>query len=55
MVRQAPGVWSVASGLGPAALNDFYAPEINSNVIALPDVTTPTGVSCSPFSIRDLP
>lgn len=42
-----PAYSSVASGLGPAALNDFYAPEINSNVIGLPGVTTPTGISCS--------
>src|SRR5579863_10062331 len=42
-----PAYASVASGLGPAALDDFYAPEINSTVIALPGVTTPTGVSCS--------
>ncbi|HEY2498715.1 MAG TPA: alkaline phosphatase family protein [Candidatus Angelobacter sp.] len=42
-----PAYASVASGLGPSALDDFYAPEINSNVIALPGVTTPTGVSCS--------
>jgi hypothetical protein len=42
-----PAYASVASGLGPAALDDFYAPEINSNVIPLPGVTTPTGVSCS--------
>jgi hypothetical protein len=42
-----PAYASVASGLGPAALDDFYAPEINSNVIGLPGVTTPTGVSCS--------
>jgi hypothetical protein len=27
--------------------DDFYAPEINSNVVALPGVTTPTGISCS--------
>jgi len=46
-----PAYASVASGLGPAALDDFYAPEINSNVVALPGVTTPTGVSCA--SIRD--
>ena len=46
-----PAYASVASGLGPIALDDFYAPEINSNVIALPGVTTPTGVSCDP--IRD--
>jgi hypothetical protein len=42
-----PAYASVASGLGPAALDDFYAPEINSVVIGLPGVTTPTGVSCS--------
>jgi hypothetical protein len=42
-----PAYSSVASGLGPAALDDFYAPEINSNVVALPNVTTPTGLSCS--------
>ncbi|HEY6371539.1 MAG TPA: alkaline phosphatase family protein [Candidatus Sulfotelmatobacter sp.] len=46
-----PAYASVASGLGPIALNDFYAPEINSNVIALRGVTTPTGESCSP--VRD--
>jgi len=42
-----PAYSSVASGLGPAALDDFYAPEINSNVIGLPGVVTPTGVSCT--------
>jgi hypothetical protein len=31
--------------------DDFYAPEINSNVIALKGVTTPTGASCNP--VRD--
>ncbi len=31
-----PAYSSVAAGLGPIALDDFYAPEINSNVIALP-------------------
>jgi type I phosphodiesterase/nucleotide pyrophosphatase len=46
-----PAYSSVASGLGPAALDDFYAPEINSSVVGLPGVTTPTGVSCS--KIRD--
>jgi len=34
-------------GPGGHALNDFYAPEINSNVIGLPGVTTPTGLGCS--------
>jgi hypothetical protein len=51
MVRQAPCYSSVASGVGPSALNDFYSPEINSTVIGLPGVTTPTGISCS--TIRD--
>jgi hypothetical protein len=41
-----PAYASVASGIGPAALDDFYSPEINSNVIGLPGVKTPTGVSC---------
>jgi Type I phosphodiesterase / nucleotide pyrophosphatase len=42
-----PAYSSVASGLGPSALDDFYAPEINSTVIGLPGVTTQTGVSCA--------
>ena len=42
-----PAYSSTASGLGPSALDDFYAPEINSTVIGLPGVTTPTGVNCS--------
>jgi hypothetical protein len=46
-----PAYSSVASGVGPAALNDFFAPEINSNVVGLPGVTTPTGISCA--AVRD--
>jgi len=42
-----PAYASVASGLGPSALDDFYAPEINSTVIGLPGVVTPTGVDCT--------
>jgi hypothetical protein len=42
-----PAYSAVAAGLGPVALDDFYGPEINSTVIALPGVTTPTGVSCA--------
>jgi Type I phosphodiesterase / nucleotide pyrophosphatase len=42
-----PAYSSVASGIGPVALDDFYAPEINSNVVALPGVTTLTSISCS--------
>src|SRR5580700_11135365 len=41
-----PAYSSVASGLGPSALDDFYAPEVNSDVVGLPHVTTPTGVKC---------
>jgi len=46
-----PAYSSVASGVGPIALNDFYAPEINSNVVALPHVVTPLGAACDP--VRD--
>ncbi len=42
-----PAYSAVASGLGPQALDDFYSPEINSNVVALPGVETPTGMSCA--------
>ena len=42
-----PAYSAVAAGLGPVALDDFYGPEINSSVIVLPGVKTPTGVSCS--------
>jgi hypothetical protein len=46
-----PAYASVASGVGPSALNDFYAPEINSDVIGLPGVKTATGLSCA--TVRD--
>jgi hypothetical protein len=46
-----PAYSAVAAGLGPAALDDFYGPEINSTVIGLPGVTTPLGASCA--TIRD--
>jgi len=40
--------YSSVSGPGSGnTLDDFYAPEINSNVVALPGVTTPTGLSCA--------
>ncbi|MGA8528189.1 MAG: alkaline phosphatase family protein [Acidobacteriaceae bacterium] len=40
--------YSAVNGPGPFTLNDFYAPEINSSVVALPGVTTPgTGISCA--------
>lgn len=41
-----PAYASVA-GPGGNTLNDFYAPEINSKVVALPGVVTPEGVSCA--------
>src|SRR3984957_15374509 len=46
-----PAYSAVAAGAGPTALDDFYGPEINSSVIALPHVTTPLGAACDP--IRD--
>jgi len=42
-----PAYSSVSAPIGPTALDDFYSPEINSNVVALPGFTTPTGISCS--------
>jgi len=41
--------YSSVSGPGPTSSNvdDYYSPEINSNVIALPGVVTATGVDCS--------
>jgi hypothetical protein len=46
-------VYAAVSGPGQNASNvdDYYSPEINSNVIALPGVSTATGIACSP--IRD--
>ena len=35
----------------PSNVDDYYSPEVNSDVIALPGVTTSLGASCSP--IRD--
>jgi hypothetical protein len=46
-----PAYSAAAAGLGPIALDDFYGPEINSSVVALPGVTTPLGTSCA--TIRD--
>ncbi len=40
-----PSYSSVAGHGG--SLDDFYGPEINSLVVALPNVTTPDGVDCS--------
>jgi hypothetical protein len=39
--------YSMVSGPGGHGLNDYFAPEVNSIVVALPGVTTPEGVSCA--------
>jgi hypothetical protein len=39
--------YSMVGGPGGHGLNDYYAPEVSSNVVALPGVTTPEGVSCA--------
>jgi Type I phosphodiesterase / nucleotide pyrophosphatase len=43
--------YSSVSGPGNNILNDFYSPEINSTVVALPGVSTPAGASCA--TVRD--
>jgi len=43
--------YSMAAGPGGKGLNDYYSPEVSSNVVALPDVTTAQGVSCA--KVRD--
>jgi hypothetical protein len=39
--------YSAVAGPGGGTLNDYYSPEINSNVVGLPGVTTPDGISCA--------
>jgi hypothetical protein len=39
--------YSAVSGPGGNALDDYYSPEINSTVVPLLGVTTPSGISCS--------
>ena len=39
--------YSSVAGPGGNSLNDYYSPEINSTVVALPGVSTPTGIGCS--------
>ncbi len=39
--------YSSVEGPGGGTLNDFYAPEINSTVVALPGVVTQQGLSCA--------
>jgi len=42
--------YSAVSGPGDGTnLDDFYAPEINSEVVALKGVTTPLGLACDPI------
>lgn len=43
--------YSMVGGPGGHGLDDYYAPEVSSNVIGLPDVTTADGVSCA--NVRD--
>lgn len=42
-----PAYSSVAGRDGIGVLDDYYSPEINSNVIGLRDVMTPSGISCA--------
>jgi hypothetical protein len=39
--------YSMVGGPGGHGLDDYYAPEVDSNVIQLPGVTTPGGLSCA--------
>jgi Type I phosphodiesterase / nucleotide pyrophosphatase len=43
--------YSFVAGLGGTGLDDYYSPEVDSTVVALPGVKTAEGVPCSP--IRD--
>src|ERR1700721_1230738 len=44
--------YSMVAGPGGTGLNDYYSPEVDSNVIPLPGVKTSEGASCS--TIRDI-
>ncbi len=39
--------YSMVGGPGGRGLDDYYAPEVSSNVVGLPGVTTPEGLSCA--------
>jgi hypothetical protein len=39
--------YSFTAGPGGTGLNDYYSPEVDSNVIALPGITTSEGISCA--------
>jgi len=42
--------YSSVSGPGNGKnIDDYYSPEINSTVVSLPGITTPTGISCAPI------
>jgi hypothetical protein len=43
--------YSMAGGPGGRGLDDFYSPEVSSNVVPLPGITTALGVSCA--SVQD--
>jgi Type I phosphodiesterase / nucleotide pyrophosphatase len=43
--------YAMVAGPGGTGLNDYYAPEVDSNVQALPGIKTSLGASCSP--VRD--
>jgi hypothetical protein len=43
--------YSMVGGPGGHGLNDYYSPEVDSNVVPLPGVRTAEGASCAP--IRD--
>jgi hypothetical protein len=43
--------YSFTAGPGGKGLNDYFSPEVDSNVVALPGVTTSEGASCA--TIRD--
>ena len=43
--------YSMAAGPGGKGLDDYYSPEVSSNVIPLPGVKTSQGISCAP--VRD--
>ena len=47
-----PSYASVAGPGNGGNLDDYYSPEVNSNVVGLPGVTTPTGISCA--TVRDM-
>jgi hypothetical protein len=34
----------------PSNVDDYYSPEVNSNIIALPGITTATGLACNPIA-----